>query len=52
MSVSGKFFRGISYMENLICPGFMAAGVASGLKKSGEKDLAIIFSKIPGTNSQ
>jgi len=34
-------------MENLICPGFMAAGVASGLKKAGEKDLAIIFSKIP-----
>ncbi|MBU4419699.1 MAG: bifunctional glutamate N-acetyltransferase/amino-acid acetyltransferase ArgJ, partial [Proteobacteria bacterium] len=34
-------------MENLICPGFMAAGVASGLKKSGGKDLAIIFSKIP-----
>ncbi|MBU1163010.1 MAG: bifunctional ornithine acetyltransferase/N-acetylglutamate synthase, partial [Proteobacteria bacterium] len=33
-------------MENLICPGFMAAGVASGLKKSGGKDLAIIFSKI------
>ncbi len=34
-------------MENLICPGFMAAGVASGLKKAGEKDLAVIFSKIP-----
>ena len=34
-------------MGNLTCPGFMAAGVASGLKKSGEKDLAIIFSKIP-----
>ena len=34
-------------MENLICQGFMAAGVASGLKKTGEKDLAIIFSKIP-----
>jgi glutamate N-acetyltransferase/amino-acid N-acetyltransferase len=34
-------------MENLICPGFMAAGVASGLKKAGEKDLAILFSKIP-----
>ena len=34
-------------MENLICPGFVAAGVASGLKKSGEKDLGIIFSKIP-----
>jgi glutamate N-acetyltransferase/amino-acid N-acetyltransferase len=34
-------------MENLICPGFMAAGVASGLKKAGGKDLAIIFSKIP-----
>ena len=34
-------------MENLMCPGFMAAGVASGLKKAGEKDLAIIFSKIP-----
>jgi glutamate N-acetyltransferase/amino-acid N-acetyltransferase len=34
-------------MENLICPGFMAAGVASGLKRAGEKDLGIIFSKIP-----
>ncbi len=34
-------------MENLMCPGFMAAGIASGLKKAGEKDLAIIFSKIP-----
>jgi len=34
-------------MENLICPGFMAAGVASGLRKAGEKDLAVIFSKIP-----
>ena len=34
-------------MANLICPGFMAAGVASGLKKAGGKDLAIIFSKIP-----
>lgn len=34
-------------MAHLICPGFMAAGVASGLKKAGEKDLAIIFSKIP-----
>jgi len=36
-------------MENLICPGFMAAGVASGLKKAGEKDLGIIFSKIPAS---
>ena len=34
-------------METLVCPGFMAAGVASGLKKAGEKDLAVIFSKIP-----
>ena len=44
--VSGNFLEEFR-MENLICPGFMAAGVASGLKKAGEKDLAVIFSKIP-----
>ncbi|MBU4415547.1 MAG: bifunctional ornithine acetyltransferase/N-acetylglutamate synthase, partial [Proteobacteria bacterium] len=38
-------------MENLICPGFMAAGIASGLKKTGEKDLGIIFSKIPASTA-
>jgi len=44
--ISGNFLEEF-HMENLICPGFMAAGVASGLKKAGEKDLAVIFSKIP-----
>ena len=41
-------------MKNLICPGFMAAGVASGLKKAGEKDDVICsrntFNKAIGVN--
>ena len=34
-------------METKICPGFKAAGVASGLKKNGKKDLGIICSEAP-----
>jgi glutamate N-acetyltransferase/amino-acid N-acetyltransferase len=36
-------------METKICPGFKAAGVASGLKKNGKKDLGIICSEAPAT---
>jgi glutamate N-acetyltransferase/amino-acid N-acetyltransferase len=39
----------IFIMESNVCPGFKAAGVASGLKKNGEKDLGIIFSEVPAT---
>ena len=34
-------------MKNISCPGFKAAGIASGLKKGGKKDLGIILSEIP-----
>ncbi len=34
-------------METIMCSGFKAAGVASGLKKNGEKDLGLIFSTVP-----
>jgi glutamate N-acetyltransferase/amino-acid N-acetyltransferase len=34
-------------MENIKCPGFKAAGVASGIKKNDEPDLGIIFSEVP-----
>lgn len=30
-----------------MCPGFTAAGIASGLKKNGKKDLGLLFSQIP-----
>ncbi|MDY6791623.1 MAG: bifunctional glutamate N-acetyltransferase/amino-acid acetyltransferase ArgJ [Thermodesulfobacteriota bacterium] len=36
-------------MENVTCKGFKAAGVASGLKKNGEKDLGLIYSEVPAT---
>jgi glutamate N-acetyltransferase/amino-acid N-acetyltransferase len=36
-------------MEKMGCPGFQAAGVASGLKKNGKKDLGLIFSEVPAT---
>jgi glutamate N-acetyltransferase/amino-acid N-acetyltransferase len=36
-------------MEKMDCPGFHSAGVASGLKKNGKKDLGLIFSKVPLT---
>ena len=29
------------------CPGFLTAGVASGLKKNGKKDLGLIYSETP-----
>jgi len=34
-------------MENVACKGFKAAGVASGLKKNGGKDLGLIYSEVP-----
>ena len=30
-----------------MCPGFTAAGIASGLKKNGKKDLGLLFSQVP-----
>ncbi len=36
-------------MENTTCKGFKAAGVASGLKKNGGKDLGLIYSEVPAT---
>ena len=36
-------------MENITCKGFKAAGVASGLKKNGGKDLGLIYSEFPAT---
>lgn len=36
-------------MENITCKGFKAAGVASGLKKNGGKDLGLIYSELPAT---
>jgi len=36
-------------MEKVICKGFKAAGVASGLKKNGGKDLGLIYSEVPAT---
>ena len=36
-------------MEKAICKGFKAAGVASGLKKNGGKDLGLIYSEVPAT---
>ncbi|MBC8198513.1 MAG: bifunctional glutamate N-acetyltransferase/amino-acid acetyltransferase ArgJ [Desulfobacterales bacterium] len=34
-------------IKKILCPGFKAAGIASGLKKNGEKDLGLIFSTVP-----
>jgi len=36
-------------MDSILCPGFQAAGVASGLKKNGNKDLGLIFCETPAT---
>jgi glutamate N-acetyltransferase/amino-acid N-acetyltransferase len=36
-------------MDNVTCKGFKTAGVASGLKKNGEKDLGLIYSEVPAT---
>lgn len=34
-------------LSNLFVPGFRAAGIACGIKKNGEKDLALIYSETP-----
>ena len=34
-------------MNKMDCPGFLTAGVASGLKKNGKKDLGLIYSETP-----
>ncbi len=34
-------------MKKTFCPGFKAAGIASGLKKNGRKDLGLILSEVP-----
>jgi len=36
-------------MGTIMCPGFEAAGVAAGLKKKGNKDLGLIFSRVPAS---
>ena len=36
-------------MKKIICPGFQGAGVASGLKKNGKKDLGLLYSEAPAT---
>ena len=33
-------------MTKIMCKGFKAAGIASGLKKNGEKDLGLIYSEV------
>jgi glutamate N-acetyltransferase/amino-acid N-acetyltransferase len=34
-------------MKDVLCPGFKAAGIASGLKKNKAEDLGLIFSETP-----
>jgi glutamate N-acetyltransferase/amino-acid N-acetyltransferase len=34
-------------MSAIMCPGFKAAGIASGLKKKDQKDLGLIYSQVP-----
>ena len=36
-------------MKKMDCPGFQTAGVASGLKTNGKKDLGLIYSEVPLT---
>ena len=36
-------------MEKTNCPGFLAAGIAAGIKKNGGKDLGLIFSQVPAS---
>ena len=36
-------------MKKMDCPGFQTAGVVSGLKKNGKKDLGLIYSETPLT---
>jgi glutamate N-acetyltransferase/amino-acid N-acetyltransferase len=38
-------------MKKIICPGFQGAGVASGLKKNGKKDLGLLYSEVPATGA-
>jgi glutamate N-acetyltransferase / amino-acid N-acetyltransferase len=38
-------------MENIMCPGFEATGIAAGLKKKEKKDLGLIFSRVPATTA-
>ena len=33
--------------EKYLCPGFKASGIASGIKKNGNKDLGLIVSEVP-----
>jgi len=35
------------YMKKVLCKGFSFSGVASGLKKNGNKDLGLIYSEAP-----
>ncbi len=37
----------MNVMKNISCPGFKAAGIASGLKKNGKKDMGLILSEAP-----
>ncbi len=37
------------YMTAITCKGFQAAGVHAGLKKNGDRDLGLIYSKTPAT---
>lgn len=42
---------GTSRRKPTIVPGFKFAGISSGIKKKGEKDLALIFSEIPANTA-
>jgi len=42
-----SILREMDNMKKILCPGFKAAGIASGLKKNVEKDLGLIFSTVP-----
>lgn len=36
-------------MEKLDCPGFKAGGIAAGIKKTGARDLGILYSELPAS---
>lgn len=42
---------GTSRSQSIIIPGFKFAGLSSGIKKMGEKDLALIFSETPANTA-
>jgi len=42
-----KIIDGRIKMSVIMCPGFKTAGIASGLKKNGQKDLGLIYSQVP-----